>query len=89
MHFVSVHVVHLYSSRDTAIAWRKYRFILSDRSDFQRINNLSIEFHADTIRMFTSLSVDEMLLLRYVNWSTNFRGWPLRVDIYSVLFEFT
>ena len=29
--------------------------------------------------MLTSLSVDEMLLLRYINWSVNFRDLPLWV----------
>ena len=31
--FVSVHVVHPYSSMDTVAAWEKMRFIFSDRSD--------------------------------------------------------
>ena len=30
--------------------------------------------------MLTLLAVDEILLPRYVNRSTNFRGQPLRVD---------
>ena len=33
MCFPSVHVVHLNNSMDTATAWKKFRFILSDRSD--------------------------------------------------------
>ena len=28
MHFISVHVVHPYSSIDTSAAWKKFRFIL-------------------------------------------------------------
>ena len=35
--FVSVHVVHRYSSLDTATVWEKSRFILSERSDLDRI----------------------------------------------------
>ena len=42
------------------------------------INNLSIAVHAFVRFMLTSLSVDEMLLLRYVNWSINFRGLLLK-----------
>ena len=46
------------------------------------IDNLSIGFHVFTRRrMLTSLSVDEMLPLGYVNWSPNFRGLPLGVEI--------
>ena len=44
-------------------------------------NNLSIVVNALARRMLTLLSVDEILLLRYVNWSTNFRGLPLRVEM--------
>ena len=31
--------------------------------------------------MLTSISVDEILLLRYVNLSTNFRCLPLKVEV--------
>ena len=47
-------------------------FILSDGSDFYMIDKLSIAFHTFTKLMLISLSVDEMLLLRYKNWPTNF-----------------
>ena len=40
--FVSIHVVHPYSCMDTTAAWKKFHFILSDRSDFHMTNNLSI-----------------------------------------------
>ena len=40
------------------------------------IDNLSI-----AVRMLTSLSIDEILLPRYVNWSTNFRVLPLRMEM--------
>ena len=44
----------------------------------------------------TLLSVDEILLPKYANWSINFKGLPLRVEMttshlkhmYSVLFVF-
>ena len=61
------------------------------------ISNLSIAFLAIAKHMLTSLSVDEILLMRYVNWSTNFRGLPLKVEmapssiehIISVLYSFS
>ena len=31
--------------------------------------------------MLISLSVEEILLLRYVNWSTNFRGSSLKMEM--------
>ena len=43
--------------------------------------NLSIAVHELHLRMLTSLSVDEILLLRYMNWSTNFRGLILNVEM--------
>ena len=97
LYFVSIHVMYSYRSIDIAAASKKFHFILSERSDFHMIDNLPIQFHAVVSRMLTSLSVDEMLLLRYVNRSSNFRGLLLRVEIapfclkhiYSVLFAFT
>ena len=41
-------------------------FILSDRSDFHVIDNLLIAIHVFTRHILMSLSVDEMLLPRYV-----------------------
>ena len=66
---------------DTGTAWKKSHFILSNWSNFHITDNLSIVFHAFTSHMLTSLSVDEILLPRYENWSTNFRGLPLRVEM--------
>ena len=90
--FVSIHVVHRYSSSDTATVCKRPYFILLDRSVFHMIDNLSLAFHAFTWHMLTSLSVDEML-----NWFTNYRSLPFRVEMahfclkhmYSVLFAFT
>ena len=46
MHFISVDGVHPYNnSMEASTAWKKSRFILSDRSDFHMINNLSIAEH--------------------------------------------
>ena len=79
--FVNVHGVHPYSCIDTTAAWKKYRFILSDKPDFHMIDSLSIALYAFAKRILTSLSVDETMLLTYVNLSTNFREPPFRVDM--------
>ena len=57
------------------------RSILSYRSDFHQINSLSISFYTLLTRMLISLSIDEMLLPRYVYWSANFRGLSIRVKM--------
>ena len=72
--FVSVHVVHPYSSIDVTAAWKKLRFILSVRSDFHIIDSL----------VSTSFSVDSTLLPRYVNLSTSLSGVPSRVEMSPV-----
>ena len=88
-------VVHLYSSLDTAAAWKKFRFNLSDRSDFHMINSLLIVVHAFVWHILISFSVDEMLLLRYMNLF-NLKELLLRVamspwlkHMYAILFSFT
>ena len=45
------------------------------------IDNLSITFHNLLGHMLTSLSVNKMLLPRYVNWSSNSRSFPLKVEM--------
>ena len=75
--FVSIHMVHPCSSMETATAGKKFCFILLEKSDFQMI-------HVFSRHMLTSLSVDEILLLRYVNRSTNFKGLPLKVKMARV-----
>ena len=72
-HFVSVQVVHPYSSIDMTAACKKLRFILSVRSDFHMINSLLIAVYAFVSRVLTSFLVDETLLPRYVNLSNSFR----------------
>ena len=97
MGLVCVHVVHLYSSIDTATVWKKFYFILSDGSDFHIIDAKSIPFHAFAWRIVISLSVDEILLPKYVKLSTNFRRLSLRAEIalsrlkhmFSILIAFT
>ena len=66
INFVRIHVVvvHSYGCIDTAKAWEKFCFILSDRSDFHMIDNLWIAVHIFFRCMLTSLSVDEIFLPR-------------------------
>ena len=45
------------------------------------IDNLSVAFHTFAKRILTSLSFDKILLPRYVNWSTNFRDLPFKMEI--------
>ena len=61
---------------DTATAWKNCSFISSKRKDFHVVVNLWIAIHALPMRMLISLSVDEILLPRYMNWFINFRGLP-------------
>ena len=67
--FVSVHVVHPYSSIDVTAAWKKLRFILSVRSDFHIVDSLLIAVHAFVNLVSMSFSVDSTLLPRYVTTS--------------------
>ena len=59
--FVSVQVVHPYSSIDTTTAWKKLSFILSVRSDFHMVDSLSIAVHDFASRVSMSFSVDETM----------------------------
>ena len=63
-------MVHPYNSTDTATTWVNSHFILSGKSDFNIVVNLSIALHASPMHMLTLLSVDKILLLS-MNWSTN------------------
>ena len=68
--FVRVQVVQPYNRTDITTAWKNCHFNLSVRSDFHMTDNLFVADHAFPIRVLTSLSVDEILLPRYVNCST-------------------
>ena len=63
---------------DTAL--KKSRFFYQ-RYDFYEIDNLPIVAQAFARRMLTILSVDEILLSRHVNLSTNFRGLLMKVEM--------
>ena len=67
MRLINVHVVHPYSSNDTAMAGKIPNFILSDKPDFHRIDNPSIAVYTFSWLILTSLSVDVILLPSYVN----------------------
>ena len=51
--FVCIHVVHPYISMDTAMAWTKPSFSLSDTLKFRMIDNLFVVSHAFSRRMLT------------------------------------
>ena len=75
IHFVSVYVTHPYSRIETTDARKKLHFILSDKSDFYMIDNLSKAVHAFVCRIQMWFSVDKMLFPRHVNLSTDFSFW--------------
>ena len=81
IHFVNIHVVHPYRN-DTTPALKKLHFILSDMSNYHKINNQSIAVHTFTRCILMSLSVDETLPPRYLySLSTNFREPPFSVEM--------
>ena len=45
------------------------------------VDNLSVATHGLPKRILTSLSVDEISLLRYINLSTNFKDLPFNGDM--------
>ena len=81
--------MHPYSCIETATARKKFRFILSDRSDFRMIDSLSVAVNAITRCISKSLSVDETLPQRYVNMSTNSRGRSLRLEMVFSRLKYT
>ena len=56
-------------------------FILSETSDFIMNDNPSKAVHAFPIHMLIPLSADEIFHSRHMNWSTNFRDLPLKVEM--------
>ena len=64
-------MVQLYSSTDMVTHLKNSCFVLSD---FYMVDNLSIAVHVFPMRMLTLLSIDEILLPRYMNGSINLRG---------------
>ena len=72
----NLQLVQPYSSTITVTSWKNSCFILPERSDCDMIDNLLMAVHTFPMCMLTLLFVDEMMLPKYVNWSTNFRGIP-------------
>ena len=68
--FVKVQIVQPYNSTDSARAWKKSRLILSGIM----VDNPTIAVHIFPKCKLTSLSADVILLPRFVNCSTDFRG---------------
>ena len=58
-----------YDGTDTFTIWKISYFTLPERSDFHIIDNLSKAVLVFTCRMLPSLSIDEIMLPMYVNWS--------------------
>ena len=73
-----------YSRTDTTAAWKNYHSILSERSNFHLVDNLSAAVYA--LPMFTSRSVDDILLLKHTKWSTNFRVLPFNKASYTIIY---
>ena len=71
---IRIQVVQPCNSTDMVTAWKNSHFILSEISNFHKINSLSIAVHDLLMNILTSLSVDEILLPRYMNWSSDFGG---------------
>ena len=71
--FVDVYVVQPYRNTNTCTAWNNSRFILSERSDFYMINSLPIAVYAFPMCILTLLSIDDILLPLYMNWSIHLR----------------
>ena len=67
-----------YNSTDTAIVWKNSHIILSCKSDFHKVINLSIAIKTLPLDIWISPSVDEILQPKYVNYKYvyYFRGLP-------------
>ena len=84
----SLYQVHPFSRIDTTTTWKKLGFILSDRFDFHMINNLLIAVHAFASRLLILFSVDETLLLKYVNLFASFRELPFSLEMSPFLLKY-
>ena len=77
MHFVSVQVVHPRSSTHISSAWKKYRFISLERSDFHWMENLHIEVYAFAQWVMRSYPTERLFYKVRINWkSTRKDVWP-------------
>ena len=80
----SVFLESKWYNHTVALTWLHFRRI-PILSDFHMVDNLLIMVHVLPMRMLTSLSVDEILLPRYMNRFTNFRDLPFNEMISSLL----
>ena len=75
--FLSVELFRRFSNASLlATSWKKTTKIY-----FHTINNPSIVVHTFARHVLTSLTVDKILLPRYMKWSTNFEGLPLQMKM--------
>ena len=58
-------------------------FISLDKSHFHMVINLLIAVLVLHMHILTPISADKILQLRYINWSTNFRGLPFNEEMAS------
>ena len=86
--FVMVQMVQPYSSTDITTTLKNCRFRLSASSDFHMTYNLFVASNASPIRVLISLSVDEILLPRYMNCSTGLRGLQSSVEMSPFFLKF-
>ena len=84
MNLIRIQVVQLYCTTDRVTIGRKS--ILFCHRD--QIFLWSIAVNDFCYGSLTSLSVDEIFLLKYLNFSTNWRGFPLIYLIYIYIFVF-
>ena len=84
---VSIHVVYPYSKLVRPLLGKKLHFLLLYKSDFHMIDNLAIAVHTFVGHVLVSFSVDEMLFMRYMNLTTDFREPPFSVEMSSFLIK--
>ena len=82
--FVRVRMVQPYNGTHMTTAWSNSQFY--PRSDFYMFDNLSITLHALPMDILILLSVDEILLSRHVNKTTNFRGGTISIKTHEFCF---
>ena len=85
--FVSVQVVEPYRSTDSTTAVKKCLFMVFDRSDFHMGSSLLSADHAFPFRILISLSVDLILLPKYVNSVTCLILFLSRDAMFPVVFK--
>ena len=80
--------MHPYSRIDTTVTWKKLRFILSDRSDFRMIDNLSIAVHVFARRIYTHICVHKWHQALQIDLSDYNMYTHLQIDWLSLISKF-